>query len=200
MARLRLGFFGGSFNPPHLAHVALARCFIPYCTLDSLFVLPTGHSYHKEADIVSSQARYEMCLLVFSHLVNTQVEHSDIDRKGPTYTVDTLKRYRVQYPYADFYWLLGSDAFLQLERWHDYPQLITFATFVIAPRDHTDHLIILKHANQLRPSPCIRILPFTPMPYSSSEIRSALNRGENHILGLDSKVENYIRSHHLYHT
>ena len=200
MTQQRLGLFGGTFNPPHLAHFDLARLFIQYCAVDYLFILPTGHSYHKKADIASRQTRYDMCLIAFSSLVNTIVERSDIDRQGPTYTVDTLRRYHAQYRNAAFYWLLGGDAFLQLEHWHDYAQLVTFATFAIAPRDEIDRSVILKHAHQFHPSPRIRILPVPPIPYSSSPIRTALNRGEKNILGLDPKVENYIREHHLYHT
>ena len=87
---LRVGMFGGAFDPPHWAHRALAETALGQLRLDHLHILPTGHAWHKPRQLSPAEHRVAMCKLAFDGLLNIHFDEREIHREGPSYTADTL--------------------------------------------------------------------------------------------------------------
>ena len=114
----RIGVFGGAFDPPHIAHVALARAALAQLQLDQLRIVPTGQAWHKSRTLTPAVHRLEMASLAFAELDRVVVDPRETLRSGPSYTVDTLLELRTEYPQAQLFLLLGQDQAQVLGSWH----------------------------------------------------------------------------------
>jgi len=101
----RIGILGGAFDPPHIAHVAMAEAAIVQFNLDELIVVPTGKAWHKPRDLSSGAHRAAMARLAFSHLRQARVDEIELHREGASYTIDTLRSLSDQYPDAQFFFI-----------------------------------------------------------------------------------------------
>ena len=118
---MRIGIFGGTFNPPHNGHVTMARAAVAQLGLDRLLLVPDNVPPHKPLpDRVTAQQRYDMAALMAAP-IGRVAEASDIElrRTGKSYTSDTLRALHEQYPDAELWLLMGSDMFLSLHTWHE---------------------------------------------------------------------------------
>jgi nicotinate-nucleotide adenylyltransferase len=105
----RIGVLGGAFDPPHVVHVALAEAACAQLQLDALHVIPTGDAWHKTRTLTAAEHRIAMTRLAFAHIPQAVVDTREIARSGPTYTVDTLRELRAEYPDAQLYLIMGAD-------------------------------------------------------------------------------------------
>ena len=105
----RIGVFGGAFDPPHLAHVALVRSAIEALQLDEVRVLPTGQAWHRSGHLTEASHRLAMTRLAFTEVPQARVDDREIRRTGPSYTVDTLTEIATEHPGAQLYLLIGED-------------------------------------------------------------------------------------------
>jgi nicotinate-nucleotide adenylyltransferase len=131
----RVGLFGGAFDPPHDAHVALARAALDELALDRLHVVPTGDAWHKSRPLSPAADRLAMCRLAFAGLPGVVVDDRELRRAGPTYTVDTLTALRADYPGAELFLQIGADQALAFHGWRRARDIIDIATVSIAVRD-----------------------------------------------------------------
>ena len=99
----RLGIFGGSFDPPHLAHIALAQHAVAQFGLDELRIIPTGDAWHKTRTLTASPHRLAMTRLAFADVPHTLVDTREVDRLGATFTYDTLQEIHTEQPDAKLY-------------------------------------------------------------------------------------------------
>ena len=99
----RLGVFGGAFDPPHMAHVALVAAAIHQLALAQVRVLPTGEAWHKQRSLSGAGHRLAMCQLAFQHLPQVVVDARETQRAGPSYTVDTLTQLQNEFPQAQLF-------------------------------------------------------------------------------------------------
>ena len=195
----RIGLFGGAFDPPHIAHVALARAAIEQLRLDVLFVIPTGEAWHKNRSLTPAAHRLEMAHLAFAELDCVIVDPRETLRTGPSYTVDTLLELRTEFPKAQLFLILGEDQAQMLGSWHRFSEIPGFATICVAGRaDFTRAGGIF---NTL-PSeiPGLRQLEMPPMDVSATEIRLRLAHGQPAAPLVFDPVARYIAQHHLYRT
>jgi len=201
----RLGVFGGSFDPPHLAHVALVECAIDQLQLDRVQVLPTGQAWYKSRELSDAAHRLAMTRMAFAHLPQVQVDGREILRVGPSYTVDTLQELQAENPGAQMYLLLGDDQRRSLPAWHRVGEIGRIAIICAAGRDsavrawaeNSDASESSPPLADLLPSR-IRTLDMPLMPHSATEIRVLAAAGQA-LSGLVSPaVERYIHDHHLY--
>jgi nicotinate-nucleotide adenylyltransferase len=201
----RLGVFGGAFDPPHLAHVALVEAAISQLQLDGVRVLPTGQAWHKPRQLSDAVHRMAMTRLAFAHLTQVVVDEREILRKGPSYTVDTLHEFQTEYPQAQLYLLIGDDQRRALPSWHQIGEIERIAIICAAGRD-----MAVRAWNEESGGPTtsptlpdtlqarIRTLDMPLMPHSATDIR-VLAATEQALTGLVSPaVERYIHEHHLY--
>ena len=198
-AARRIGVFGGAFDPPHLAHVALVRSAIQSLGLDEVRVLPTGQAWHRTGDLTDAVHRLAMARLAFAGLPQVVVDDREIRRLGPSYTVDSLEEIASEQPGAQLYLLIGDDQRRSLPAWHRIDEIARLAIICAAARDpqvaawHED-----ASSRQDLPSPPIQALPMPLMPISATDIRERLSRQADVAALVAPAVERYIHEHHLY--
>lgn len=129
-----MGIYGGAFDPPHLAHEALARSAVLQYALDELIVLPTGHAWHKSRELTAAIHRVEMTRLAFSDVPQVRVDARETLRTGATYTLDTLKEIQAENPQAELFLLMGQDQFVFFPKWHRHRDILQIATLLVALR------------------------------------------------------------------
>lgn len=195
----RLGMFGGAFDPPHNAHVALVRAAIAQLALDELRVFPTGQAWHKPTALSAPEHRLAMARLAFADIPAVAVDDREIRRSGPTYTVDTLRELRAQYPQAELYLVMGGDQAAALSRWREWREVVRLATLCVAGRPGSTDFATGPLAD-LRPPARFERIEFAPTTASATEIRrlAAESQGIAHLVPVG--VARYIDQHHLYAT
>ena len=202
---LRIGVFGGAFDPPHLGHVALARSAIAQLGLDRLLVIPTGFAWHKNFALSAAEHRLAMAALAFADVPQAQVDARETLRSGPSYTLDTLRELRWENPHAQLYLLIGEDQARALHTWHDWQELPKLAIICVAARADVARESTEKHAEKadrfdaLRNDlPGLTVLNMPAMPISATDIRQRVSSGEGIAPLVFEPVARYIDQHHLY--
>ncbi len=179
MAKERIGIIGGTFDPIHCGHIAMARAAINTAKLDRLLVLPTGNPPHKH-DISSADDRWRMVCAATAREAGLEPCRMEMDREGVIYTVDTLTALRENYPKANFYYIIGLDTLFELKNWKDYTRVLGMCTFLVCPRkgqirtEATD--AELKQLTKLGGT--FTMVNMETVDVSSTEIRKALQEGK----------------------
>jgi nicotinate-nucleotide adenylyltransferase len=130
----KLGIYGGAFDPPHLAHEALARAAIEQYGLDELRILPTGQAWHKSRSLTAAEHRIAMAGLAFADLPQARVDDRETRRSGATYTIDTLHELQAENPQAQLFVLMGQDQWQFFPQWHRCEEIMQIATILVALR------------------------------------------------------------------
>ena len=130
MIFLRLGIYGGTFNPPHIGHVRAAAEAVRALGLDVLLVVPSGMPPHKTlpAGTPAAEDRLELCRLSFAEMSYTEIIDRELREAGVSYTVDTVDAILSRYPGAEVYLIMGTDMYLTLESWKDAERLLDAVT------------------------------------------------------------------------
>lgn len=190
----KIGILGGSFDPIHNGHIAIAQDSILQIGLDMVFFMPTaqsplkGHHPH-----VPAPARYKMIELALQHLPKLDVLDWEILREGNSFTIDTAKLLKKNWPNISFYWIIGTDLLQSLPQWKDINQLVQLIEFIVVQRPTSIHT----------PPPYIPNLKIheinNPLyQISSSEIRLALHQKKPIDNLVPLEIKNYILINHLY--
>jgi nicotinate-nucleotide adenylyltransferase len=193
MAR-RVGVFGGAFDPPHVAHAALARAAVDQLALDELRILPTRDAWHKSRPLSPAPHRLAMARLAFADLPRVVVDERELHRAGPTYTVDTLRELLAEQPHAQLFLVMGEDQAAALTRWHDWETVVALAVIAVAGRAATPGEV----RAALPPRARFQTLALPPMPASATTIRSLVGSGRPVADLVAPGVASYIDRHHLY--
>lgn len=186
--------FGGSFDPPHRAHAALARAGIDQLGLDKLFILPTGDAWHKARQLTPAAHRLQMARLAFAGVPKTQVDDRELRRSGPTYSVDTLRELQAEHPGAVLHLLMGEDQAGDFTRWHAWEEVARLAVLCVAGRGTGAGLAALRALPGVR----LQVLQLPAMPESATDIRNRLTMGQGIADLVEPAVASYIETHHLY--
>lgn len=212
----RLGILGGTFDPPHIGHVALGRLCIEHLELDELLWIPTGQSWQKGDDVTPAADRLAMTELAAAALsdlpARSHASRMEVDRAGPSYTIDTVRALRDQYgPAASLCWLMGADQLLRLHTWHGWERLLDHVHLCVATRpgfdlaqlrgpvrDALDARLAGTALIQSTPSGHIWIDQTLAVDLSSTTLRQRLAAGERADDQLPPGVANYITAHRLY--
>lgn len=131
---LRVGMFGGAFDPPHWAHRALAQAALSQLKLDVLHIMPTGQAWHKSRPLTSGEHRLAMCELAFGDLPRCHIDAREMHRQGPSYTADTLRELADEYPGAQLFLVLGADQLLAFKSWVRWAEVLAQASLAVANR------------------------------------------------------------------
>ena len=198
---MKIGIFGGTFDPPHIGHVGALRSFLEQFEFDKVFVIPTFNPPHKSLkSSVSAQDRLKMTELAFSKL-SDRVEISDleINRQGKSYTADTIRHFK-EIGYDEIYFLCGTDMMLTLDMWYKPDYIFSNAVIVYARREN-DEYVTEQIEQKKREYLCkfnanVIQLNFDITEISSSEIRMALSKGDSSFL--TKEVADYIIQQDLY--
>jgi nicotinate-nucleotide adenylyltransferase len=217
MNRERIGLFGGTFNPIHFGHLRAAELVYDRMILDKILFIPSFIPPHKEnRDVVSPRHRMEMIKLTLSAHPFFMPSAIEIEAGGTSYSIQTLTKIRKIYSRADLYFILGIDAFLEIETWKDYKRVLEQCRFIIISRPDyilkealdvlngafADKMLEIsdkrKVSQQEILSADMLLLKIPSLPISSTDIRMRLRKGKS-IKGLVTEdVEDYIHKNHLY--
>ena len=197
----RIGIFGGAFDPPHNAHVALAQVALAELELDALHVIPTGQAWHKARTLSAAEHRLAMARLAFQNVPRVVVDDREIKRAGPTFTVDTLQALQAENPGAQLYLVMGADQVSAFKQWHKWQEIMQIAIICIADRARFDwSREQFESLNQ--PENRILMLQMPSMSVSATQIRQLIagGLGENQASTdlLSAMVASYIAKHQLY--
>jgi len=198
--RQRLGLLGGSFDPVHHAHLALARAALEQLGLDRVLWLPARRPWQRSPLGAEAKDRLAMLQLALANEPGMEILTLELERTGPTYTADTLAELGAgDDPSVEYIWLLGSDQlrnFCTWERWRDIVRRVRLA---VARRPEHDLLPPPELAAQLRAqeTPLLTI-DFPPLALSATEIRRRVAAGQPIDEFTPPAVAAYIRQHQLY--
>jgi len=175
---MKVAIYGGSFNPPHLGHLAAAKCVSEQLSPDVFLIIPDNVPPHKEMEEGSpdADARLEMTRLNFASLENAVISDMEIRRSGKSYTADTVSRLRETYPDDELILTIGTDMFLSFEEWYMYPYLLENCTLAVVSRNENELEVLQEHKEHMEKShgAKVEILAHEALPMSSGEIRELL--------------------------
>lgn len=203
---MKIGIFGGTFNPPHNGHVRLVTDFADRLGLDKVFIIPCKRPVHKTwEDLIMDDMRYDMCALAFTD-ERFEVSRIEIDRYSDSFTVYTLMQLKEQYPDDEFYLIIGSDMFLCFHKWYKHKEIMENCTVCVASRSDDESIYELRsyafkqfriYIKELEGDGII-ISPMEPYELSSSEIRQKLKNGGDVSALIPEAVYGYIKKRGLY--
>jgi len=196
----RLGIFGGSFDPPHHAHITLALRAIEQLHLDRLLVIPTGDAWHKTRDLTLAPHRLAMTLLAFSDVPKAMVDSREIDRQGSTFTFDTIEEIMQDYSSAKLFLCIGGDQAQAFTTWHRWKDILNRVTVVVAFRPEDKNGAQPDNNAQWHnglPAGAIR-LEMPSLAISATDIRLQLAQSDTFPSALPMGVCEYIQQHSLY--
>jgi nicotinate-nucleotide adenylyltransferase len=194
---LRLGVFGGAFDPPHDAHVALARAAVEQLGLDELRVLPTGQAWHKSRALSAAGHRLAMAREAFAAVPRAVVDDRELRRSGPTYTIDTLRELRSERPGTELLLVIGADQAEALPSWRESGEILKLATVAVAARARPDPGAPPFDTTTL-PGARFAVVELPPMPVSATQVRALASAGQGIDHLVPPGVARYIALNHLY--
>ncbi len=210
MSRRRLGLLGGTFDPIHVGHLALARSARAALRLDEVVLLPTGASWQKSGVRATPEQRLTMARLAVGTEAGLSVSDREVRRTGPSYTIDTLAELRAELgPEAAIVLLIGSDQLINLHTWRRWTELCAFAHLACTQRERVSlaqlpepvEALVRERGQQALPdAPAGAVVFFSmpPVPVSATAVRAQLGRGEQPHGLVPPAVLDYIDSHRLY--
>jgi nicotinate-nucleotide adenylyltransferase len=192
----RIGVFGGSFDPPHLAHRALARVARDTLALDELRWLPAGTPWQKAGrDLASATDREAMVAVLIAGEAGFMLDPRELRRSGPSYTVDTLRELASEQPGAELFLVMGADQFTGLASWREATELPRLATLAVAAREGQ---AVQPPAGWPGAAPAWRTLRLPRHDISATEVRRRVAASEAVSPLVGDAVARYIDQRHLY--
>jgi nicotinate-nucleotide adenylyltransferase len=196
---LRVGVFGGAFNPPHLGHLVCAQEVLLQLQLERVLFVPVGQAPHRELDDdPGREVRLEMVELAIASDERFAVSRVEVDRDGPSYTSDTLELLRKESPDDELFLILGGDQAAALSTWHEPEKVLERATVAAVERLGSSRSAIGIKLSRLRGSDRVRHLDMPVIQISSTGIRRRVREGRPIRYLVPGEVEGYIATHELY--
>ncbi len=196
MAPTRIGLLGGSFDPPHLAHLALGRVALRQLALDELRWLPAGAPWQKAGRVMAStDHRAAMLALLLVTEPRCVIDSRELQRVGLTYTIDTVRELQAERPQAEWFLILGQDQYARFDTWRDWAELAQRLTLAVAGR-----------AGQAPQAPAalaslahrLVTLDLPATDIAASDIRARIADGQTVTALVGERVAGYIEQHQLY--
>ena len=189
----RIGLFGGSFDPPHRAHVELARTAMQALALDAVRWIPAGQPWQKARAITAAAHREAMVRLAIAGEPRWLLDRIELERSGPSRTLDTVAELQAREPGTEWVLLIGGDQYANLHTWHGWEDLLGRVTLAVAHRPGlhaAPDAAVLRHPH--------RVVPLPMLDISSTDIRQRVARGQGIAELVPPGVADYIGQHHLY--
>ena len=187
---MKIGILGGTFNPVHIGHLILAEEAREKIGLDKVLFVPAHLPPHKDASCVASaKDRYEMVRLAIRGNKFFEVSDIEVKRKGPSYTIDTLKELKRDFPGDELYFIIGSDLLTYLDDWKDLAEILKMIKFVVATRPN--------YPLEKIPS-YIRTVAIRAVDISAFEVRNCIKEGKSFRYLVPEPVFDYIAAKKLY--
>jgi nicotinate-nucleotide adenylyltransferase len=189
----RIGLFGGSFDPVHVAHLALARQALDELRLDELRWVPVGQAWQKTRAMTPATHREAMLKLAIAGEPRFVLDRREIERPGPSYTVETVRELQAAEPQAEWFLIIGADQYAGLHTWHGFDELLRRVTLAVALRPGAP----AEADPRVRAAPMLR-LNLPPTAVSATDIRARAAAGADIAALVPPAVADYIDHHRLY--
>ena len=183
---MRIGLFGGAFNPVHNGHMAIARTAIKEAKLDKLIFIPTGNAPHKKETEISRKDRYNMLVEAISNEEKMCVSDYEIKRSEVNYSANTAEYFKSLYPTDELFFIIGDDSYNELDTWYEPHRILEVCTLLVFPREGSEVM-----------PPAIS-LPMEIVRISSSDVRKKIKIGKDCRNLLPKEVFDYIIKRNLY--
>jgi len=206
-----IGIFGGTFDPVHLGHLALANTAYEHCQLQKIIFVPLGTPSHRGMPKVSSQSRVKMLGSAISGHAEYEISTIEIEKSSPSWTVETLEHFRHEMPDETFCLLIGSDAFKAINTWYRWQSLLDYCHLVVVSRAGDDAVLNIEVADFLEQHRIFSLhdmvdddhggiywLEEEILDVSSTRVRQSIAAGESLTALLPSAVEKLIKENGYY--
>ncbi len=191
----RVGLFGGTFNPLHNAHIEVARAALRQYELSRIVFIPNGIPPHKEQGLrLEKEERFEMVRRAIESMPEFTVSRVEVDREGPSYTIDTIRALEDDYPQGMCF-IVGADRLLKIDTWREPHELLRSVPFIIAPRSGVS--LDVFDVSPFREAVIVP-LQMDDVDLSSSGLRERAQRGESIREWVPEQVAEYIEEHKYY--
>lgn len=196
---LKIGIFGGAFNPVHNGHIKLAEEYKNELKLDKVIFIPTAVPPHKSSSgLISKEDRLNMLSLALENKDKFEISDIEFNRSGKSYTYDTLVELKKIYPNAHLYLIVGADQFLTFNLWYRYSDILDMVTLCTAARENDAQKLKLDAFAKTLKADNVFVGNFDVLRVSSSEIREKIKNQQDFSSLVDKKVYNYIVEKELY--
>ena len=198
---MKIGIYGGSFDPVHNGHVNAALTFKEELSLDKIIVIPAYQPPHKKGlALTPSEHRLNMCNLAFGEMEGFEVSDIEIRRADEGYMADTIAELREIYPDDEFYLLIGGDMLLSFRKWYAWSKITDEAVLAVAARNWEDDAALEGEAAMLRSyGATVKIVPIDVKEISSTAVREVVRRADDISSMVPEGVDDYIWDHYLYY-
>lgn len=183
---MKIGLFGGAFNPFHNGHLSIARTAMKEAKLDRLIFIPTGNAPHKKEGAVSREDRFNMLCEAIKGEENMSVSDYELKRDDVSYSADTTEYFKTLYPDDELFFIIGDDSYNQLSSWYQPERILKVCTLLVFPRNGAEVV-----------PPAVKI-NMEKVEVSSSEIREKIKLGKDCRNLLPKSVFDYIIKSNLY--
>lgn len=196
---MRIGIFGGAFNPVHNGHLNIADAFYEALSLDKLLFIPTAKPPHKsDAGLLSGEDRVNMLRLAVEKKPY-EISTIEFERNDKSYTYDTLIELKKLYPDSEFFLIIGADQIIHFDKWYRYEDILGMVTLCTSARENEEEKqLIIKSAKRLGIKDSFYMSSRAVIKVSSSEIREKIKNGSDVSSLLPKKVFDYISEKGLY--
>ena len=193
---MRLGIFGGTFDPPHVGHTLAASDAFEHLALDHLVLVPTATQPLKASRVTASAAdRLAMVRLTAGNDPRLETDSVEVDREGLSYTVDTLAEFARRFPSAEMFLLVGADVLSTFRQWRHPQTILELATLAVLRRADSEGAVVEMDAELARRA---AFIPTRRIDVSSTEIRDRVRTGRSIHGFVTDTVAEYIGAHRLY--
>ncbi|MEZ6049676.1 MAG: nicotinate-nucleotide adenylyltransferase [Planctomycetaceae bacterium] len=194
---MRLGLFGGTFDPIHLGHLILAEACREACALEEVWFIPTGSPPHKESTgITDAKLRVEMLEMAVAGVREFKINEMEIKRTGTTYTVDTLTELKEEDPTRDLFFMIGADSLHDFPTWREPERIAELATLLVVNRAGRAMPELETLSDKIRNS--VQVVTIPDIGIASSNLRQRVADGQSIRFQVPRAVEVYIEQHKLY--
>lgn len=187
---MKIGFFGGSFNPPSYIHINLAKELINKHIVEKVIFVPVGNYYQKE-DLIDVKHRLSMLKLAIQDETNLAIDEVAADSKIKLFASDTFKLIKEKYKSHELFFIMGSDNFRKMPSWNNYEELINNYNIIVIERER-------KKIRNTSEKNILEYIPEKLQEIDSSKIRNMIKNSENVNNFVDKKVIKYIEKNKLY--
>jgi nicotinate-nucleotide adenylyltransferase len=196
---LRVGILGGAFNPPHIGHLVCAQEALVRLELESVLFVPMGQAPHREIEQdPGAEVRLEMCEQAVADDPRFEASRAEIDRDGPSYTIDTLRELRERSPGDELFLVLGGDQAASLPDWHEPEEVLSLSTVSVVERTGWSRERIALKIASLKGSERVVFFDMPRLDVSSTRVRRRAAEGKPIRYLVPDRVADCIQAKSLY--
>lgn len=196
----RIGLFGGTFDPPHKGHIALAKRVLSEFSLEKLIFIPAGNPPHKtDKKVTDKLHRFKMIEIATKNLPDFSVSDFEINNEKPNYSYITIEHFKKLYCNDEIFFVIGADSYRDFPKWKNYPEILSICTFIVMNRNNDDLNRYYSEYRKLSLSHKALFSDDFSYDLSSTELRDKLLSGDDCCELLPDGVYDYIKKNNLYH-